>query len=392
MSHIETHHAQTNLHMCYNCDLTFCSHYLLKDHIATSHHKKNLHCSYCDNIFEDMTNLNTHTKSYHSTLTYKVPSSDHLPKPGRLLLRSFQSEQIPQLDGNFSPTSLCAIPTHSEEDPTSNSMPSYISNTKHAPYALNRQKQLSRLQKDTLLGNYTITVSPSNQNVNIQCSTGFYTQVALPSLSDIKVGNRFEVPCDFGNVSVYCYDITGEIDNSNANIKAVIFFRLSNIKKQGKGGVTVHLHHTKRKLQFQGGALMPDKTKAPVWFVKNVRNTRFSNLAMAKSLDISKFNKSIREMLSNIVKKQQAPCGVCKNHFIGRSQPELCLQCNRSFHKKCLMSDDHICVRTPHVSVAGLPAGSNYQNADQPPHRPALPSISTPTLPLFCKQYLSPCS
>jgi hypothetical protein len=63
-------------------------------------------------------------------------------------------------------------------------------------FSLDKKKQLKKLRKDTSLADYEIEVSPSSENVNIQCSTGFYTKIAKPALEHLAVGASASV----GNV------------------------------------------------------------------------------------------------------------------------------------------------------------------------------------------------
>ena len=163
-------------------------------------------------------------------------------------------------------------------------------------------------------------------------------------------------------MNVKCFDITGQIDNSEANVKAVVFFRLSGTNKHGKGGVTVHLHHTKRKLQIQGGALMPDRTKSPVWFVQNVISKRFHQLGKSKAFDVNNFNNIIRELITSQSIGPDNSCTVCNIQFTGRSQPEFCLKCKKSFHKKCHTSKQHLCHRN--IQFSNLKPPSMDQNSD----------------------------
>ena len=64
--HVETHHGPSNF-MCDVCGIIFCTESLASEHIAMSHQSSNheLHCSYCDQTFDSMYNLNCHLKSMH---------------------------------------------------------------------------------------------------------------------------------------------------------------------------------------------------------------------------------------------------------------------------------------------------------------------------------------
>ena len=115
----------------------------------------------------------------------------------------------------------------------------------------------------------------------------------------------------------------------------------------------MHLHHTKRKLQIQGGALMPDKTRSPIWFVQNVISTRFQELAKSKAFDVSNFNKTVREQLTIQSRNSPSSCSSCHIQFTGRSLPEICWQCSKYHHKKCLQSNQHACHKHGSVIAPG---------------------------------------
>ena len=281
---------------------------------------------------------------------------------------------IPQLDGNLSPPfsasfSSLVPSTLRQPSPTAglpvppSAPPSHPAGiqTRIAPFRLNQQKQLNKLSKNSLLKDFEVTVSPSNQNVTIQCSVGFYTKVAIPALRDISIGHTFLV----GTISVHCKDLTGKIDSNSADINAVVHLRFSQ-NKLSLGGVAIHLHHTVQKVQVQGSAILPDNTCAPIWFVNNVIKDRFSRLSRTMSFDISSFNSAVQEMTSKSLNALNI-CSGCKIQFSGRSVPEFCHQCSHYFHKfKCFPSKSHHCYmkkRTQSFSVVpGEPFTFSAQN------------------------------
>jgi hypothetical protein len=117
---------------------------------------------------------------------------------------------------------------------------------------MNRKKQLKKLGNDARRSDFTIKISPSNENVNIECSTGFYVQVAIPSLRDLRVGNTVTE----AGIDVTCKDIVGNIDAAGSDVNTVLHFRLHQ-DKLCVGGVTVHLHNSTRLIQVQGSAVLP---------------------------------------------------------------------------------------------------------------------------------------
>ena len=247
-------------------------------------------------------------------------------------------------------------------------------------FTLDRNKQLKKLKKDSNIKDFEIEISPSDKNVNINCSTGFYTKVALPSFQDLAVGHTLPV----GDLSVKCHDITNRTDASGATTTTVIMFRMCQ-NNLSLGGVTIHLHHTTRNIQVQGSALLPDKKLAPVWFVDNVLKERFSQLSESQAYDINTFNRAVGDMVTNHMQKVNTKtlCGGCNVHFSGRSVPELCTNCNMYFHKfKCLNSTNHACIsrkRTKSCSTIQRSNHRNNANAHLPPPLAAqrVPTIST---------------
>ena len=259
---------------------------------------------------------------------------------------------IPQLDGHpHDHQEQQALPPsqdHVVVRPSSSTGVDYMNrfsrpslHARKTSFSLDKNKQLKKLRKDASLADFEIEVSPNNENVNIQCSTGFYTKVAKPALEDLAVGTSSSV----GNVIVKCHDITLRTDVSGAATTTVIMYRLFQ-QKLSIGQVTVHLHHTSRNVQVQGSALLPDNTKAPVWFVENVLRNRFNEMSRTQAYDISMFNKSVGEMVTKHLEQvnTRTACDGCQVNFNGRSSPEQCPDCKLYFHKfKCYQSSNHPC-------------------------------------------------
>lgn len=185
------------------------------------------------------------------------------------------------------------------------------------------------------------------------CNTGFYTTVAVPAIQGLSAANNKV----FQGVQVQCQDIVGNFDSTNAKQNTVLFFRLSQ-DKLSLGCVRIHLHHTVRKVQLQGGAILPDLKTAPVWFTDQVLRPQFIRLAKDKSEDITLFNTAVRSMVARYIESSSKPhtCAACQLRFNGRSSPEQCTQCNLFYHKyKCFPSTQHTCYtrsRTQSCSVA----------------------------------------
>ena len=235
------------------------------------------------------------------------------------------------------------------------------------------------------------------------CSTGFYTLVAIPAFADTRVGTTHHV----GSITMYCYDMAGRIDGIGASVNATIFFRLSNtIDKSSAGGVTIHLHHTVRRVQVQGSSMVTDHSRASVWFVENYLLGRFTAESQNKSFDISRFNTAVNKLVSNHAEKINAmeKCELCAGHFNGRSIREQCNGCTKSFHKKCIQSVAHPCMVPSALAPLSRPETSSGHRhpmmhptlqpipniATMPdnsegsldPIRPSLPTLSLPMVPV----------
>ena len=144
-------------------------------------------------------------------------------------------------------------------------------------------------------------------------------------------------------ITIFCENVTTNVDKKGFEFNRTMFFKLGGARK-----VTVHVHHSTRLVQVQGGSLMPDKSSAASWFVKNVLLGKFQVLARAKSYDISKFNQVLSNLQSSMglssEDSNKNPCGFCDKVLDSRSVPTYCFQCTKSFHKtNCFKS--HKCIR-----------------------------------------------
>ena len=283
---------------------------------------------------------------------------------------------------------------------TSLSAANTAGNVRRASYNLNRNKQLSKLTSDSLINDFEIVVSPNEQNVNIICSTGFYSLVALPAFSHIAVGYSRVV----AGVSVYCHDIIGKHDGTDAKVNTLYQFRLHAPDKSTIGGVAIHLHHYVRKVQVQGGSMVDEQTRAGVWFVDNIIRETFAAMSQNQAMDISNFNSAVQGMVRKHNQKNSAQekCKTCNGHFTGRSLREQCLKCNNHFHKKCFPSRDHPCASSgkslPGTSSLNSANRAQHQRSEFPsnghlsqhPHAPT-GSIVPPPAPLLLSTSPTPC-
>ena len=281
--------------------------------------------------------LNCHPCHYNQT---QAGSSSPAFDPSAPLDNAFEFSPIHQLDGGLSP------PPDQRLVHTPPNHPYHV-NLRQAKYTLDRNKQLSRLCKDTKIEDYDITVSPIAHNVTIKCSAGFYTQVVLPSFSNMSL--QYHNTTD--GVLLHVVKIEGQVDATGASVTAMIVFELKyeqSREKSSIGTVTIHLHHSARKIQLQGSSMVHEQIRAPVWFVDNFLKGIFNHYARSKAVDITNFNNAAHDMLTNHLQKisSQDKCGYCANLFGGRSIPENCSSCKKKFHKSCFQDKSHLCRRS----------------------------------------------
>ena len=250
-------------------------------------------------------------------------------------------------------------------------------NLRIAPYNLNKTKQVSKLLQDTSIEDYEINVSPTGQNINIFCSTGFYSLVVLPAFSSLYVGHTTTA----SNIKILVHDITGKVDSSSSSVNTVTFFKLNS--DNGKSNnVTITLHHTVRKVQVQGSSIISNNKRANIWFLENILLDMFRAASALKTIDISRFNSKVRETVSSQAQKvgAQQRCGVCDIPFSKRSQLDSCSNCGYQFHRKCLSDPSHHCATNQSsghgISTVQVNAVSmcSDPSSDIPPPHPTSPT------------------
>ena len=350
-SHMRFYHGNDG---AYRCDI--CAHYFRSQHDLASHtdnyHETttNFNCSECALTFSTKDKLNSHVSSTHGlTDVLEVPTF-----------------AIPQCDGNDSisedeVTAPVSVPTNPA-----------IVQTRVANFELNNAKQTAGIYRDAHVKDFTITAKDNNKNINIECSSGFYTQVAKPTLCSLAQDN---IPAVLG-VTIFCENLTNNLDRNNLEFNRTMFFKLGGNKK-----VTVHVHHSTRLVQVQGGSSMPDGSPAAAWFVKNVLQGKFLLLAKSKSYNISKFNDAITS-ISNKGAIAKNLCGSCLKVLDSRSTPLYCFQCTKQFHKTTGCFRGHKCYKTQvsssqfspntpaastSVSITAMPTGSLSLCSSPPP-------------------------
>jgi hypothetical protein len=130
---------------------------------------------------------------------------------------------------------------------------------------------------------------------------------------------------------------------------------------------------------MQGGAVMPDQSRAPVWFLKAFVKERFAKLSIVKHYDIAAFNNMVKDTVakhkgSEILNNN---CSKCLKHFSAKSIPTQCMYCKGYFHKStCLPSHSSSCTARPSRPSSSAPASTPL--VSHPPGLPtALPSGSS---------------
>ena len=164
-------------------------------------------------------------------------------------------------------------------------------------------------------------VSPSMENVNVYCNPGFYQQVGRPAFCTLDKGFTFKI----ADINFSYSEITPGVDL--AGIEQTLLVKFSFILGGSPGVVTIHLHHTKQKIQVQGSTLMPDQNSAAVWFVLNGMYERFLKMSKNNQHHIQAYNRALLTL-----SKDQQPettnkdiCGHYKKTYTARSKPAPCL-------------------------------------------------------------------
>ena len=298
--------------------------------------------------------------SGNATITFVPNVAYHIPVP------YYDNDVLPQVDGP--PPSP---PSNREPAPLVQAVNQPL---RRANYVLDREKQLSRLCKDTNIDNFDITVSPIAQNVTIKCSTGFYTKVVLPTFS----GMTLQYSTTVNGVRIQCIKVDGQTDETGMFVTTLVKFELNYEQARDKptiGTVAVHLHHTARKVQLQGSSIVNDQLRAPVWFVDHFLKGIFNFYAREKAVNITKFNEAVHDMLTNHLHKLSShdKCGICGSLMVGRTLLVSCPGCKKKFHKNCSSNKEHRC-NQPVLIPASLPSTTNRPQSGTA----SLSSITTP--------------
>ena len=409
-------HTQDSPNKCYICNNMFPTHGHMQAHIISVHgvyqpnyrnpetHKlPQIHCRVCEQVFSDMRDLNIHTNEHHNICALAIdpePSSQLTPvahsNPATpclqcqecdktFLLESDLEEHvmavhtpcmspIAQLDGNDSIMSEIELQVeHHPPEQQDQTKPVHTVHT--ASYFLNRKKQSEKICKDASKDNMEVTTNNRNQNVNIQCSLGFYLVVARPCISSLTKGSTSQV----SEIQITCKEEFLQVDKSGAPDFTRLTFELKGHAQSVLGKVVLHLHHTTRLVQVQGSAKMPDKSTAAVWFAEHFLSKKFQELARTRQFDIASFNNSILEMsrLHHNSVRSDKFCAQCTRLFSPSSKPISCPSCQKKIHTGCSRTHLSFCSD----SVQTIEETTSTSSPTRPSKRTRTSSITATTPP-----------
>ena len=217
-----------------------------------------------------------------------------------------------------------------------------------------------------------------DQNATIKCSTGFYIQVARASLGSF-----------YDHSVLACGDIAITVDKNivtkdQVGTEATRLVHFSFMSEQRNlGSVTVHLHHSSRTIQIQGSAVMPDSTRAALWFLNNIILVRFKEQAKAKNFAVKSTNAAVLRSTpgshphSTISAHSSNSCFSCNRGFNTQSKPSKCSSCKNFFHKtNCLKEHMKIC----HSSSLESDSGPSSRNLTLPSSETVQSPSNAPTV------------
>ena len=326
-------HVEENTLSCDPCDETFLTNKEQLIHTQNKHGQTeqllSQHCQFCDSVFETCDQLNHHIGIVHASC----------------------SPPIPQLDGPI------------DEPSTDLIGPAPSSGTcRTARYTLNQQKQTDKIRDDAVIDDYEINVNNKDQNVTVKCSSGFYLQVARAYLGYLK--DKSVLSCEGIAIVVDKSVVTKDQLGTEATKQISLTF-MSN--QRFLGGVSVHLHHSTRTVQIQGSAIMPDNSRAALWFLKKCILVQFKIQAKEKHFMIKNTNATFLDGPSNQPANKNIHtqgshhsnnCSYCNCGFNTQSKPSRCSLCENYFHKSTCIKD-HMKTCKTSSGYQGLPSISS---------------------------------
>ena len=384
--HIETLHSRCQnlqliiVYKCLTCEYETGCEDDLKNHIETVHIQSPVvACEFCDLSFNDSSNLKNHITLFHSNssqdyqiypwlhpdLNMHVDSVNHLQNIPQVdgpnqelyhhnhccevcciffpckddLERHFLAEHfhqnIPQVDGiNQDLFEFSNVPP--------------LSTTRVASFALNQTKQMMKIKEDALLNDYEVTINNSDQNVTIKCSSGFYIQVGKSCFVTLEKRSVLSKT----KIAITMDEVTKTKDKNGLESTSLMNFSIMS-ELARLGGVAVHLHHSSRTIQIQGSSMMPDSTRAAVWFLNNLVLSRFKDIAKTKKFVIKSFNEAARSSSVTVAKNTSTgsnSCHSCNVIFSLKAKPSKCMSCLKFFHKLTCLKEHVKHCKKPSIS------------------------------------------
>ena len=179
-----------------------------------------------------MTNYNKDDRSYSPSFP-TTKSNISLYDMDLEYLPEFSS--LPQLDGNDSlddQSDIIKPPLQSVR-------------TRIANFELNYSKQTAGIIKDAEAKDLNISFKDTNKNINLECSSGFYAEVAKPA---IQLMTNEDIPTING-YKILLENTTRNLDAAGFEYNITIFFKI--ISPTGcSSKLTIHTHKSKRMIQL----------------------------------------------------------------------------------------------------------------------------------------------
>ena len=336
-------------------------------------------CEICEKTFNTFQQLLVHAVNEHVHDPQENPNdSMHLTNVEEQFATNQNESLILQVDGNDSEFLFSESDEESGAIPGQKQLPvtdSSSSNHPHLPsashrtanFALNKAKQVQNLGADTNLDDFSVNVNDNDKNVNIQCSTAVYEAVVKPLFSNFTKGSNFK--CN--NISVSCSHVDYNRDKNCFEFNRVLHIILGGSGQFNIGKVTIHLHHTKRSIQMQGSALMPDGSRTPIWFLTHFLWDTLVSIAAEKRLDIAKIVRDAIENRTTENKTTENIANICQHFtrlFDTKSKPTPCNHCLCYFHKtSCLPAHSSSCVKKRNIVPTVASSNSSASDSSSRP-------------------------
>ena len=213
-------------------------------------------------------------------------------------------------------------------------------------HTLNREKQTSKLIENASRPAIDIEVNCNDENVNINCSPGFYTLVARPCLLNISVGHQ--ITCE--GTTFELKSITPQKDLSGITQTTILKFIF--MKELMEYSVTISLHHTTQKIQIQGSSSMSDGSKVATFILNRYLADLFRSKSLEQKENVDSFNSALTTLGLRRAGEQRQQnlqissnrCSVCNGDLSknnSKTVPCINLGCSAQTHSKCFRK--HAC-------------------------------------------------